>query len=145
MERMPFVNSIKTLLIKYRDIIAYLFFGVCTTLVNIVAYWAAAHPLGMGTLPASVLAWVAAVLFAYVTNRKWVFRSQAVTRQEITREITSFFGCRLATGVVDWVIMFVCVDLLCFNDMVIKIFANVVVVILNYVANKLLIFKNKNT
>ena len=57
----------------------------------------------------------------------------------------SFFGCRLATGVVDWVLMFVCVDLLCFNDMIIKILATVVVIILNYVASKLLIFKNKKT
>jgi putative flippase GtrA len=110
-----------------------------------VAYWVAAYPLSMGTVPSSVLAWVAAVLFAYVTNRKWVFRSQAVTRQEVTREIASFFGCRLATGVVDWAMMFVCVDLLRFNDMIIKIFANIVVIILNYVASKLLIFKNKNS
>ena len=139
------MNTIRNLLIKYRDIIAYLFFGGCTTVVNIVAYWAAAYPMNLGTVPSSVLAWVAAVIFAYVTNRKWVFRSQAVTRQEIAREVTSFFGCRLATGVVDWVVMFVFVDLLHFNDMIIKIFANVVVVILNYVASKLLIFKNKKS
>ena len=139
------MNAIRNLLIKYRDIIAYLFFGGCTTVVNIVAYWAAAYPMNLGTVPSSVLAWVAAVIFAYVTNRKWVFRSQAVTRQEIAREVTSFFGCRLATGVVDWVVMFVFVDLLHFNDMIIKIFANVVVVILNYVASKLLIFKNKKS
>ena len=130
-------------MIKYQDVIAYLVFGVLTTLVNIVAYWLCAHPLGLGTLPSSVLAWLAAVLFAYVTNRKWVFHSQAVTRQEITREMLSFFGCRLATGVVDWVMMFVCVDLLHFNDMVMKILANVVVVILNYVASKLIIFAKK--
>ena len=137
------MELIKKLLIKYQDVIAYLVFGVLTTLVNIVAYWLCAHPLGLGTLPSSVLAWLAAVLFAYITNRKWVFHSQAVTRQEITREMLSFFGCRLATGVVDWVMMFVCVDLLHFNDMVMKILANVVVVILNYVASKLIIFAKK--
>ena len=137
------MELIKKLMIKYQDVIAYLVFGVLTTLVNIVAYWLCAHPLGLGTLPSSVLAWLAAVLFAYVTNRKWVFHSQAVTRQEITREMLSFFGCRLATGVVDWVMMFVCVDLLHFNDMVMKILANVVVVILNYVASKLIIFAKK--
>ena len=137
------MNAIRNLLIKYRDIIAYLFFGGCTTVVNIVAYWAAAYPMNLGTVPSSVLAWVAAVIFAYVTNRKWVFASQASTRQEVTREMLSFFSCRLATGVVDWLCMFVFVDLLHFNDMIIKIFANVVVVILNYVASKLLIFKNK--
>ena len=137
------MELIKKLLIKFQDVIAYLVFGVLTTVVNIVAYWLCAHPLGLGTLPSSVLAWLAAVLFAYVTNRKWVFHSQAVTRQEITREMLSFFACRLATGVVDWVMMFVCVDLLRFNDMVMKILANVVVVILNYVASKLIIFAKK--
>ena len=96
-------------------------------------------------MPANVLAWVAAVLFAYLTNRKWVFHSQASTRQEISREITSFFGCRLATGVLDWVLMFVCVDLLHFNDMLIKLLANVMVVILNFVASKRIIFKKKKS
>lgn len=137
------MDAILKLLKKYQDIIAYLFFGVCTTIVNIVAYWLAAYPMNLGTLPSSILAWVAAVLFAYVTNRKWVFHSQAVTRQEITREMVSFFGCRLATGVVDWVMMFVCVDLLHINDMLMKILTNVVVVVLNYVASKLIIFAKK--
>ena len=137
------MNKIMQIWKKHKEVLSYLVFGVLTTLVNIVAYWLCAHPLGLGTLPSSVLAWLAAVLFAYVTNRKWVFHSQAVTRQEITREMLSFFACRLATGVVDWVMMFVCVDLLHFNDMVMKILANVVVVILNYVASKLIIFAKK--
>ena len=139
------MDMLRKLFIKYKDIIAYLFFGGCTTLVNIVVYWLLAHPAGLGTVPANVLAWVAAVLFAYFTNRKWVFHSQASTRQEISREITSFFGCRLATGVLDWVLMFVCVDLLHFNDMLIKLLANVMVVILNFVASKLIIFKKKKS
>jgi len=135
--------NLKKLLYQYKDLIAYVFFGGCTTVVNIVVYWAAAHPLGMGTLPANVLAWVVAVLFAYVTNRKWVFHSQANTPREILREIVSFFACRLATGVMDWVIMFVCVDVLCLNDMVIKILSNILVIILNFVFSKLLVFRKR--
>lgn len=138
------MKFIKSLLIKYKDMIAYLFFGACTTVVNIVVYWLLAHPLGMGTMVSTIVAWVAAVLFAYLTNRKWVFHSQAVTRQEITREIVSFFACRLATGVVDWVVMLVFVDVLHFNDLVIKFLANVLVIILNFVASKLIIFRKKN-
>ena len=137
------MERIKALLIKYKDMIAYLVFGGLTTVVNIAVYWLMAHPLELGTVPSTVAAWVAAVLFAYVTNRKWVFHSQAGTRQEVSREVVSFFGCRLATGVLDWVMMFVCVDLLHWNDMIIKIIANVAVIVLNFVASKLIIFRKK--
>ncbi len=128
---------------KYKDVIPYLFFGVGTTLVNIIVYWLCAHVIGMSVMPSTIIAWVAAVLFAYLTNRKWVFHSEAKGAKEILREITTFFGCRLATGVLDWLMMYVLVDCLRFNDVLIKIIANVVVIILNYVASKLLIFKRK--
>lgn len=128
---------------KYKDIIPYAFFGVLTTVVNMVVYWVAAHPLGLSVMVSTVIAWIAAVLFAYVTNRKWVFHSQAQGTKEIVQEIVSFFACRLATGVVDWACMFIFVDLLHFNDVIIKAAANVLVIILNYVASKLVIFKHK--
>ena len=124
-----------------KEIVAYLVFGVLTTLVNIVVYWVAAHPLGIKTVPSSVIAWIAAVLFAYVTNRIWVFHSETTGRSGIIKEMFYFFSARLATGVIDWVFMYVTVDLLSFNDVYMKVIANVIVVILNYVASKLLIFK----
>ena len=127
---------------QYKDMIAYLFFGVCTTAVNVAVYWLAAHPLELGTMPSAVIAWIAAVLFAYVTNRKWVFHSQARGAAEIAREIASFFACRIATGVLDWACMYVFVDLLHWNDLIIKVAANILVIVLNYVASKLVIFRN---
>lgn len=114
-----------------------------TTVVNIAVYWLTAHPMGLSVMMSTVLAWVAAVLFAYVTNRKWVFHSEAKTPAEIGKEMVSFFACRLATGVVDWAAMFIFVDMLHLNDVVIKVAANVLVIILNYVASKLVIFKKK--
>ena len=128
---------------KYKDILLYGIFGVLTTVVNIATYWVAAHPLGLSVMVSTVIAWIAAVLFAYVTNRKWVFHSQAEGTKEIVQEVVSFFTCRLATGVVDWVCMFIFVDLLHFNDVIIKAAANVLVIILNYVASKLVIFKKR--
>lgn len=137
--------NIKDTYEKYKDIFWYLFFGVCTTLVNVVTYWAAAHLLNMGTIPSTLLAWLLAVLFAYITNRTWVFRSEVKGWDAILKEIIAFFSCRIATGVVDWLAMFVFVDLLLWNDVFVKFFANVVVIVLNYVASKLVIFrKNKN-
>ncbi len=135
--------NIKQLHEKYKDVIPYLFFGVCTTLVNVIVYWIAAHPLGMAVMPGTIIAWFLAVLFAYVTNRKWVFHSEANDRKEIGKEMLSFFACRLATGIVDWLCMFLFVDVLGWNDMVIKVAANVLVIILNYIASKLVIFRKK--
>lgn len=133
----------KKLLQQYKDVIPYLFFGVCTTGVNVVTYWAMAHPLSMEVMLSTIVAWFAAVLFAYLTNRKWVFHSEASGSAEIMKELVSFFGCRLATGVVDWACMYLFVDILAWNDVLVKLAANVLVIILNYIASKLLIFRKK--
>lgn len=80
---------------KYKDIIPYAIFGVLTTVVNIVVYWVCAHPFGMLVMPNTIVAWLLAVFFAYFTNRKWVFHSEATTNAEVMTEIISFFsaGC----------------------------------------------------
>ena len=131
------------LISKYKDVIPYIFFGVCTTLVNMVVYWFCAHIICFSVLVSTVIGWILSVLFAYITNRKWVFHSTVTGFQEVMKEITSFFSCRLLTGFLDLACMFVFVDLLHMNDMVIKILANIIVIVLNYAASKLVIFKHK--
>ena len=84
------------------------------------------------------------MLFAYITNRKYVFESKAIGFSTIIKETANFFFCRLATGLLDLAIMVVFVDLLHFNGMTIKILSNIIVIILNYVASKLLIFREKD-
>lgn len=126
---------------KYKDIILYAIFGVLTTIVNIGTYWIIAHQWSMSVMFSTVLAWIAAVLFAYITNRKWVFHSKTKDFREICRELTAFFACRLATGIIDWICMFVFVDIMQFNDIIMKTFANVMVIVLNYVASRFIIFK----
>lgn len=133
---------IRKLMEKYRDVIPYLVFGILTTIVNIVAYWLCAHPLHLGIMVSTVIAWVLSVLFAYVTNRKWVFHSEAAGAA-IIREILSFYGARLATGLLDMLFMFIFAERLGLNDTVIKICSNVVVVILNYIFSKFLIFRHE--
>lgn len=135
--------DVKKLILKYKDIIPYGVFGVLTTLVNIAVYWGMAHPIGLGVMPSTIIAWIAAVEFAYLTNRKWVFHSEAHTPQEVLKEVVSFFACRIATGIVDWACMYIFVDILQCNDVVIKAVANILVIILNYVASKLVIFRHK--
>lgn len=128
---------------KYKDLIPYAVFGVLTTLVNIGTYWLFAHPLNLPIMASTILAWILSVLFAYLTNRKWVFHSEADTAKAVIKEIIYFFSCRLATGVLDWVSMFVFVDIMRLNDMWVKVIANVVVILLNYVASKFVIFKHR--
>ena len=138
------MNLFKRLYEKHKDVIPYLFFGVCTTQVNVVAYWICARVIGISVMPSTITAWFLAVLFANFTNRKWVFFSKANGIKEIPREIISFFACRSATGVIDWLCMYIFVDILMWNDVLIKILANMLVIVLNYVASKMLIFRKQN-
>lgn len=135
--------QLKNVYEKYKDVIPYLIFGVCTTIVNIVSYWICAHVINFNTMASTIIAWVLAVLFAYITNRRWVFHSEANSAREITKEIVSFFTCRLVTGLIDWGCMYVFVEILKLNDVLIKFVANVVVILLNYVASKVLIFRKE--
>ncbi len=138
------MDKIRSLYKKYKDIVPYVFFGVCTTIVNVVVYWFFAYVLMQATMLSTIIAWIAAVLFAYITNRKWVFHSQAYGVVSIMKEIVSFFSCRLATGIIDWLCMYIFVDVLHANGVLIKFVANIIVIVLNYVASKLLIFRRKN-
>ena len=134
--------NMKMLIEKYRDVIFYIIFGAFTTLVNLIVYWWMSHVLKQDVMFSAAIAWIAAVLFAYITNKKWVFHSEAASIHEIGKELAAFFTCRLATGAVDLASMFVFTDLLHFNDIVIKALANLIVIILNYIASKLVIFKH---
>ena len=133
----------KQLYNKYKEVILYIFFGGCTTLVNIVVYYLCAHPLNMLTTMSTIISWILSVTFAYVTNKIWVFESNVDNKHDLLKEIVSFYGCRLSTGILDLIIMIVFVDILMFNDLIIKILSNILVIVLNYVANKLYIFKKK--
>lgn len=128
---------------KYKDMIPYVIFGVLTTVVNIVAYWLFYRVFHVYMMVSNIIAWFASVLFAYLTNRKWVFHSEAETFEDYRKEILAFFAARLGTGILDWLIMFIFAKQLGLNDMVIKIVSNVVVIVLNYVASKFWIFKSK--
>ena len=128
----------KELLMKYKEIIMYLVFGVLTTVVNIVVYFLSAELLLINYLISNALAWFLSVLFAYITNRKYVFESSS---QNILKEAVSFFSSRLATGILDMVLMWLFVYFNVVNDVIAKVIVNVIVVVLNYVLSKLVVFK----
>ena len=128
---------------KYQQPILYLFFGVCTTAVNIITYYISAHIVSLSVVLSTCLAWDISVIFAYITNKWWVFESKSLRLKAVVLEFLSFTGCRLFTGACDLLIMFIFVDCLAMNDLFVKIASNVLVVILNYIFSKLIIFKQK--
>lgn len=125
---------------KYKSIILYVIFGGFTTLINIGTYFVCTKLIRMDTIQSNVSAWILAVLFAYVTNRCWVFDSHVNSKKRIIHEIIGFFCSRLSTGILDLVIMFIAVDICGLNGIVIKVLSNILVIILNYIASKFLIF-----
>jgi putative flippase GtrA len=135
--------KLKEMMEKYKDIVPYAIFGILTTIINIVVYLFFAHILKKEVMLSTLAAWFLSVLFAYVTNRKWVFHSGVLTFSNIIREAVAFFICRLATGIADILIMFIFVNIFHFNDLFIKIISNIAVIILNYVASKWIIFNHK--
>jgi putative flippase GtrA len=133
----------KAFLQKYRGLILYGIFGICTTLVNIATYWLCARVLHLPLTPSTVTAWILSVLFAYFTNRKWVFESQAEGTDAVLKEVLSFFASRLSTGLLDWLIMYLCVKRLGMDDMLVKTAANVLVIVLNYILGKFVVFRKR--
>lgn len=137
------MKAILALLQKYRDIIAYLFFGAVTTLVNLVVYYLCYEVWGMRNTPSVIIAWVIAVLTAFLTNKPFVFRSHDWSPKVLLPEAASFFGCRVGTGVLELVLMYITVDLLGLSGMLMKLLVNIIVIVLNYVGSKLLVFRKK--
>ena len=133
--------KIRELIMRYRSMILYVVFGALTTLVNMAAYTLCFSVLGIPNVPSTIIAWVLAVSFAFVTNKLWVFDSKSWDGRTLRHEIPAFFGARLLTGLLDVGIMYVTVDVMGWNGMVWKLISNVIVIILNYIASKLFIFR----
>ena len=135
------MGKLRVLIRKYYDILVYLFFGVLTTVVNYIVYLPCYNLLHLSAAVSNAIAWVAAVAFAYLTNKPFVFKSYDWSAKTVVPELTKFVGSRIASGALETVIIFVTVDLLLWDGNIMKLFTSVLVVVMNYVASKLLVFK----
>ena len=133
----------KELIKKYKSFIMYAIFGILTTIINLICYEVLYNHIGVSNIISNIIAWIAAVAFAYITNKIWVFESKSLEIKVILPEIWKFISCRLATGVLDLIIMYIGVDILSGPSTILKIISNIIVIILNYIASKLVIFKSK--
>lgn len=135
------MKKLFALLKKYEEIISYLFFGGLTTMVNYVVYLPCYNLLGLSGAVSNVIAWVAAVAFAYLTNKPFVFQSHDWSWKTVGPELAKFVSCRIGSGLIETAAIFLTVDLLHWNGNLMKLILAVVVVILNYIGSKLLVFK----
>ena len=123
------------------QIILYGIVGGITTLINIIAYWACTRLLYIPVVASTVIAWIVALIFAYWANRKFVFHSTVNTFSGIIKEASEFVGFRIITGLLDVIIMYLFVDVFGFYDVIVKTVSNIIVIILNYIASKIIVFK----
>lgn len=132
---------------KHEEIINYLFIGGCTTLISLIAYYFSVftflNPNVSWELQlANIISWVVGVIFAFITNRKIVFKSKNV---KVLKEVEKFLGARIVTLLIDMLFMYVTVTLFLLNDKIMKIVSNVIVIVLNYVFSKLFVFVQKES
>ncbi len=135
------MEKIKEIWNRYKELILYVFFGGFTTLINIVVYFACRQWLVMSVVAADVSAWFLSVVFAYVTNKLFVFGSKSWRLQLVAKEVIEFFAARVFSLGVDVAILYVTVEVLDWWELPMKIIANVVVIVINYIFSKWIIFR----
>lgn len=128
---------------KYKDIAIYLIFGVLTTVVNYLVYLPLYNVAQWSATLSNAVAWFFAVAFAFLTNKPFVFKSNDWSVKTVFSEAVKFVGCRVGSGFMETAFIFLLVDVLSFNGNIIKLILSIAVVILNYFASKLLVFKKK--
>lgn len=124
-----------------KEVINYLIFGVLTTLVNIITFWLFEDLLAFDYKLATTIAWVTSVIFAFITNKLFVFESKSTSVLVLLKELASFLFFRILSYFLDIFSMILFIEYLYFNSIIAKILANILVVIFNYIASKLIIFK----
>ena len=136
------MKTIIGLYFNYKEVINYLIFGVLCTVVNFISYFMFARVLGIEKVASSALSWFCAVLFAYITNKLFVFESKTNTKKEFFKEISSFFFARILSGILCDVGTFaLMVEVFKINDILSKIVTQVMVIIVNYIFSKIFVFK----
>ncbi|BAX67760.1 membrane protein [Latilactobacillus sakei] len=137
------IKTIQNLIHKYWEQLMYLVFGVLTTAVNMVVFYLLDQYTGMYYLLSNTIAWFLSVLFAFFTNKTWVFQSKYTTFRDFSRELASFFFFRGISYIMDTAIMFVGISMLHGPNMVVKIIDQFVIILANYIFSKWIF--NKST
>ena len=139
------IKTIKGLYFEYKEVINYLVFGVLAMFINFISYFIFARLIKIDEVVSSGLSWFCSVLFAYITNKLFVFDSKTENKKELIKELISFFLARVASGILCDVGTFaLMVKVLNINDIISKVVTQVMVVIVNYIFSKFIIFRKKS-
>jgi len=138
------LEKIKEIYFKYKEIINYLIVGGIITVLNYVLYFIFTRLFSIDEIVSNGLAWFFSVLFAYITNKIFVFGSKKKDKKTVLKEISSFFTLRIVSGILCDVGTFaLMVKVLGINDLISKIITQIMVIILNYIFSKFIVFKKK--
>ncbi len=141
------MNKLINIYKKYQEIINYLIVGVLTTLVSIFTYFILSLILDINNnilfIFANIISWICAVVFAYITNKRFVFNSATFNRKEEIKLFSMFVSSRITTLLIELIFMFLTVKVLLLNDKISKVIAQIIVIILNYIISKIFVFKKK--
>ncbi|MGN0998064.1 MAG: GtrA family protein [Faecousia sp.] len=137
------IKKLRALIGENFDVMTYAFFGALTTIINYVIYLPCYNLLHMSATVSNILAWAAAVLFAYLTNKPFVFHSHDWSAKVVWPELCKFVACRIGSGAVETGVVFLAVDCLHWNGNWVKMIVGVLVVIINFFGSKLLVFREK--
>lgn len=129
--------------IEHQEGMRYLIFGGLSTVINIIVF-VLLEKIGFSTLISNLLAWIISIIFAYFTNKMCVFNSKTKNKKELLQEITSFVSCRILTLIIDEAYMYITIDIMHFNSLLMKVISNIIVIVLNFIFSKIFIFKNNN-
>lgn len=132
---------LKRLMKKYEEIIMYIVVGICTMIVSLVSYFIMANTLQIYYQVANIISWVLAVAFAYVTNKKYVFKSPYINVKETGKEVISFVSSRVASLMAEILSMFFFVQIFQIDDNIVKLMNQVLVTVLNYIFSKFWVFR----
>jgi len=141
---LPLLRFFKPFYSKYKELVLYLFFGGLAFLVSMGTFAFFDMILSFNELIANVLSWIITVLFAFLTNRKWVFAyDKTSASSSFWNHMLRFYAGRIATLILEECILFVFVTKMSFNSIIVKTIGQIIVILANYVISKVWIFKDK--
>lgn len=139
--KLPLLAIFRPFYFKYKEILLYIFFGGLTTLINIAIYTYLSIVWSMDILFANAISWFFSVLFAFITNKIWVFNAATENLFFFLKQMATFYLGRVFSLLVEEGLLFIFIAKLSFNAIIIKIFTQIVVIILNYIISKRMVFK----
>lgn len=141
---LPLIRNLKPFYNRRKDIVLYLFFGGLTTAVALVSFAIPIFIFGINEMIANTISWILAVAFAFFTNRIYVFNSPTKKVSDFLAQLFSFYGGRLFSFGVEMLIIYIFITRLSYNQMIVKILASILILTLNYIISKWIVFRKKN-